>query len=167
MKKLLYLSLAMYVLVLASGCQSNDEKDIKGVPITSTSCNAIKSSDSLTLPSDQSCVFYAYDPIHKTLALIHKNAGFNCCPGKIYYTADITNNTISIEESESTSGCNCNCLYDLDIELQNILPVSYTLKIIEPYRENQEELLFEIDLLDEIQGSYCVTRNNYPWGITN
>jgi hypothetical protein len=38
-------------------------------------------------------------------------------------------------------------------------------KFIEAYCGEQEKLEFPIDLPALEQGSYCVTKTNYPWGI--
>jgi hypothetical protein len=40
----------------------------------------------------------------------------------------------------------------------------YRIKFIEPYSGEQEKLFFEIDFTNENTGSYCVSRNQYPWG---
>jgi hypothetical protein len=55
-------------------------------------------------------------------------------------------------------------LFDLDIEVNGIESKEYFVKIIEPYSGEQDKLYFGIDLGANINGSYCVTRNSYPWG---
>ncbi|MCB2219354.1 MAG: hypothetical protein KQI35_03090 [Bacteroidetes bacterium] len=167
MKKLKLSGLFFLLVIVFIGCKSDDEPVINGIPITNTSCNAYKSSpDTLSIPSDQSCVYYSYDVLTQRLTLHHKNAGFNCCPGTIYYNPAISDSLIIISEFETDALCDCNCLYDLGMIVQNIEPGIYTLKFIEPYRGDQQELIFEVDLTTNLQGIYCVTRNNYPWRIT-
>ncbi|MFA5420089.1 MAG: hypothetical protein WC341_16675, partial [Bacteroidales bacterium] len=59
--------------------------------------------------------------------------------------------------------CKCNCLYDLDIEINGIDAKIYQVEFIEPYSDEQEKIIFELDLTMEKEGSYCVTRKQYPW----
>ncbi len=74
------------------------------------------------------------------------------------------NNIITIEENETESLCNCLCLFDLDFEIHNIQPGVYTIKIVEPYLYEGEDILeFAVDLSAATSGSFCVNRYLYPW----
>ena len=115
-------------------------------------------------PPDQDCIEYQYDGSN-VLLLKHINAGFNCCPE---ITTDITieDNVITIEEIELSGDCDCLCLFDLDYEIRNLQPGEYTIRVIEPYVPEGEEILeFTVDLVSSPSGSYCVYRDFYPWGI--
>jgi hypothetical protein len=125
------------------------------------------SPDSIT--SDQDCLEYQYDG-EGTFLLNHINAGFNCCPSNL--TADITiqDNVISITEYEhfdTTGPCYCLCLFDVNYQIDNLPPGEYTIEVIELYlEEGDEPLEFTVDLpAFPYSGSYCVTRDHYPWGF--
>ena len=96
---------------------------------------------------------------------MHVNTGFNCCPQGFYCNLSLKNDTIIIEEFENSSLCDCNCLYDLNIEVKGVGAKKNQFKFIEAYCGEQEKLEFPIDLPALEQGSYCVTKTNYPWGI--
>jgi len=112
---------------------------------------------------NQDCVEYQYygDSI---LEIQHINAGFNCCPGEIVADIDFSGNVIVIRENETESGCFCLCLFDVNYEIEGLMPGIYTIKFIEPYTNAQDEKLeFTVDLSRATSGTYCVYRNHYPW----
>lgn len=118
---------------------------------------------SLFHAQNQDCVEYQYygDGV---LELHHINAGFNCCPGKIAARIDMDDNVIVIEESETEQGCFCLCLFDVHYKIEGLMPGKYTIKIIEPYINDQDEKLeFTLNLSRAISGAYCVYRSHYPW----
>ncbi|NLF43847.1 MAG: hypothetical protein GX587_14230 [Bacteroidales bacterium] len=119
----------------------------------------------LEIGSDSSCIYYNYNEEEKTLSIKHINAGFNCCPKKIYFDFSIENDTIFISEKEKESGCDCICLYDLDYSITDIAKQSYCLYFKEPYCDDQAKHIFSINLNENISGSHCVERTYYPWGI--
>lgn len=161
------LSMLLLMLMFALfACKSEDEPAINGIPIPGATCNSYKNSpDTLSIPGNQSCVYYQYDPATKQLTLNHINAGFNCCPGTVYYNPTIGDSLITIHEFETSGLCDCSCLYDLNMILPNIEAQSFTVKFMEPYQHGQAELIFAIDLENDVEGYYCVSRDNYPWGI--
>jgi len=57
----------------------------------------------------------------------HVNSLFNCEPGEITVTFDISETTITIDENESSSLANCICPYDLDFKIGPLLYGNYTL----------------------------------------
>jgi hypothetical protein len=98
--------------------------------------------------------------------LKHINAGFNCCPGDITAEIEFKGNLIIITESEQEQGCHCLCLFDLDYEVTNLSPGRYTIRVAEPYvEENDQVLEFTLELFSATSGNYCLERNNYPWII--
>ena len=131
-----------------------------------TDCKSNKSAEiNQTVTNSQSCIEYSFDQGAKKLSLKHINAGFNCCPGKISFLVSYRNDTIIIQELEEKSLCNCNCIFDLDMVVNGVESGKYQLRVIEPYAENQAKLSFELDLQNRKQGSWCVTRTQYPWGL--
>ena len=141
---------------------SNIEQSITGKVVHSTGC---KTSKSLIIENNQSCLQYVYDEVSRTLHLTHVNAGFNCCPGDISCDINMENFIISITEKEEAPMCNCNCLFDIEIDIYQVNKAEYTIKLVEPYIGDQEILEFDIDLNNYISGEFCVERNSYPWGV--
>jgi hypothetical protein len=138
-------------LLEANGCKQNspqkDNNHMSGV---------------LTAGVDD-CINYSYDG-ESTLTFRHINAGFNCCPGEITAVIDFNGNLITITEIEEKHDCHCLCLFDLDYEVINLRPGRYTIRIIEPYvEENHQALVFTVDLSSALSGNFCLTRNHYPW----
>ncbi len=165
MKKAIILSLfGLIVIFFLSSC-TDDNKDIPQKPITikSYSDNVCKKFNTKsTVTPDKTCVVYSYN--NGTLNMQHINAGFNCDPGALSATVKLENDTIVIREREVQSGVKCLCLFDLDIELSNVLPQVYTIKFVEPYASKEHPLIFKVDLNKSPEDAYCVTRKNYPWG---
>ena len=150
------------------GCETvnEDKPDITGQLTSFSDCKYQKAGEITAEIADSlSCVKYIYNINDKRLLLTHINAGFNCCPENIYCSISIKNDTITIQQYEESALCDCNCLYDLDIEIKGVIAQEYHIKFIEPYLQNQEEIIFSINLDISNEGSYCVTRIHYPWGI--
>jgi len=172
MKKIIYslLTCSLIVLVILS-CEKNDDYDkqliISGQLISNTTCkNDLKSrSQIVETPDSLSCVNYSFDKENNKLTIRHINAGFNCCPDSLYCKIELKGDTILIQEFEKVADCRCNCLYDLDFEISGVDLKKYQLKFIEPYVAEQDKLVFEIDLNSDQNGTYCVIRKLYPWGI--
>jgi len=62
------------------------------------------------------------------LLVNHINAMFNCEPGQITVTIEISSNEISMEEDESSSLADCICPYDIDYKLGPLQYGTYILK---------------------------------------
>jgi len=135
-----------------------------GVLISHTDCHSEESgSAAYKVPTDMSCVDWRYSG--DVLRLKHINAAFNCCPGDITAEISIADGTITIIEREEQSMCDCSCLYDLEYEIRNLEPRSYTIRFVEPYvRPEDERLEFSVDLADLPAGMHCAWRERYPWG---
>ncbi|MEE9444014.1 MAG: FG-GAP-like repeat-containing protein [candidate division Zixibacteria bacterium] len=115
-------------------------------------------------PTNLDCIEYQYDGI-STLSLSHINAGFNCCPEEMIININVENNIITIDETGVEGICSCNCLFDLDYEIRNLPQGEYTIIVSERFTFPEEELLeFTVNLSSSPMGSFCVTRNYYPWG---
>jgi hypothetical protein len=129
-------------------------------------CIYLKSPKVTTeIPESQSCIEFAFDRDSRKLMIKHIHAAFNCCPESLWCTVTYRNDTIIIQEFEKNMGCKCNCLYDLDLELLGIDQGKYKLILIEPYLGTQQSLVGTIDLWNQYQGSFCVSRNIYPWKV--
>ena len=64
------------------------------------------------------------------LQINHVNAWFNCEPGKIIVTAELTNNTIVVDEYEETGLVNCICPYDLSYQIGPLNYGRYVIRIL-------------------------------------
>ena len=132
-----------------------------------TSCKGTSDATSRgDTPTAQDCIVYSYDG-HSVLTLKHVNAGFNCCPDSLLAAFRISLGQIIIDESEdlASGGCHCLCLYDLDYRITGLSPGYYNIRVNQPYlRSGSEVLDFGVNLSTAKSGTFCVTRNFYPWG---
>jgi len=160
---LFLLLLFIFSLILA-GCET--EKQQVTVTLTDhTGCKGLKSATEDDIPNTQSCISWSYDSSSGTLSLTHINAGFNCCPGELSCSIEITGDTLVIKEKEESALCDCDCLYDLYIDVNDLDEQAYIISIVEPYCGDQQKLIFEADLAAEPEGSFCASRTQYPWGM--
>jgi len=159
---------ALCLAVLAASCVSPGGPDPVGRLVSRTGCKSFGTPDpgaAAAPTSSEECVEYDYDG-RTVLKLKHVNAGFNCCPGTISATIDVSNGVILIKEKESSSLCDCDCLYDLDYEIAALVPGTYRISVVGPYQpEGDPPLEFLVDLAHASSGSYCVERTRYPWGF--
>ena len=124
----------------------------------------VTASDSI--PPDKDCIEYQYDG-ENVFSIKHINAGFNCCADEIRAIVNIQDSIITIEEREyfSVGPCHCLCLFDLDYAIGGASPGEYTIRFIEPYLPEGDQVLESIiDLSSSTSGSHCVDRSAYPWG---
>jgi hypothetical protein len=154
---------------LAASCTdetTSESKDLQlSVQLKSDSgCKHLKSS-AINTSASESCLEYSFNQETEKLTLKHINAGFNCCPESLWCTVVYRNDSIIVQEHEKHMGCKCNCLYDLDIEINGVEAGSYKFRLLEPYLGTQMPLTFTFDLKTKPQGSFCVSRSNYPWGM--
>ena len=157
-------SLLIIVAILFFGCDAeNPVGNLTGSLVDHSEC-LLKTTENTQVPSSQSCVSFTY--ANQTLFLTHYNAGFNCCPGTLAASFNLQNDTLYVLESESEPLCDCNCLYDLEMEVNQLNPGTYILKMVEPYISDPSEVLvFSFNLNDSTSGTFCVDRNNYPWNL--
>ncbi|MCP4568847.1 MAG: hypothetical protein GY841_14815 [FCB group bacterium] len=139
-----------------------------GEVIGHTGCKEFSSRTTQSVIADSlDCIEFSYDG-QSVLSLKHINAGMNCCIFEAVADIDITDQIITITESEvfdSLGPCYCLCLFDIDMEINNLQPDTYTVIINELNLLGEDERLeFVIDLtLSPSSGSYCVKRFHYPW----
>jgi hypothetical protein len=172
MKRAFYSFCIILILaLLLPGCKKEHEagiqSDVSGRLVSHTGCKNFsrEKKESPVTPDSLSCIDYSYDPLSHTLELKHINAGFNCCPDSLFCNISFINDTLIIQEFEKEALCRCNCLYDLNITLLGVSPQNYQVKFVEPYTGSQEKILFEVNLNQQTDGTFCVTRKKYPWGI--
>ncbi|HNW97699.1 MAG TPA: hypothetical protein PKK00_04720 [Bacteroidales bacterium] len=147
-------------------CKKKRKLTITGQVIKYTKCKSEYDSGytPVITPDSLSCIDYAYDESNKKLSIKHINAGFNCCPDSLYCNVSASKDTIIIQEFQKKNGCKCNCLYDLDIVLNGVQAEKYIIKFVEPFANDQEKLMFKLDLTKENQGLFTAIRKKYPWG---
>ena len=160
------IAIVMIVCVLGCGLIDESESDPQVVITSISDCKQppygkyADSGDSLT--PDRDCIRYRYSA-PGVLLIDHYNAGFNCCT-KVDTEYELKGDTITITEVELEAECDCLCLYDLSYQISDIDSISYLIRVIEPYVNDQQEILeFNVDLNGETDGFYYVTRNFYPW----
>ncbi len=170
-KKIGSLLLALSLLIIFS-CKQ-DGNIIPSLPVASLEshhgCKSFleemgaNSLGSLFHDQNQDCIEYQYYG-DSVLEIHHINAAFNCCPGEIVANIEINDNVIVIKEDETESSCLCLCLFDLDYRIEGLMPGEYTIRIIGLYTDEQDEKLeFTLDLSHATSGTYCVSRDHYPW----
>jgi hypothetical protein len=161
-------TISILFAAIISACETiAPQTDFSGKLISHTDCKSGELSVVESVTTDTlSCIEYEFESEDNSLHLKHVNSGFNCCPGELYTAIKLQNDTIIVEESEREPGCKCNCLFDIEMELKGVNAQVYHIKIIEPYAGEQEKLNFTLDLTKTKEGSFCVTRKNYPWGMT-
>lgn len=168
--KLSYMIMALTLGLLLYQCEKEKQTEtlLSGKLLDYSDCKDFTKSatNAVTIADTLSCMQYQYDVEKRLLKVKHVNTGFNCCPGELYCSFSMISDTIVIKESEKSPMCNCNCLFDLDIEIAGVDARKYQLKVVEPYAVEMEKLLFEINLALEPEGSFCVTRKTYPWGVS-
>jgi hypothetical protein len=166
MKTHLFILLFLAVTVMYSGCRKEQppEKPLHSWIVKHSDCKAFPPDSAIEL-SNKSCVEYIYNDSEKELFLRHLSAGFNCCPGNLYYVAEYSGDTLVIQAFESEAGCFCLCLYDLDIRVTGVDKYTTYIKIIEPYSHDQDKLYFKVNFSVESMGEYCADRTQYPWGV--
>lgn len=155
---LIFISLALFF-----ACEDEPIEIPQGKVTKYGECKTFTGFYKSSFSKSESCIIYSYDGIGK-LSLKHINAGFNCCPNGIYTTINLTGNKLVINEKENAEDCRCLCLYDIEMEVNNILPGNYTIIVIEPYAEYGPPFEFDANLNNAITDSICLGRNYYPWG---
>lgn len=108
----------------------------------------------------QTCVEFVYDS-EGTLHLNHVNMTANCCADDFTVDIDIENGVVTITEEEifQTSPCYCICQYDIEMEITDLPPGTYTISIIEPYQyPDSPALEFGINLTMPMSGQFCINR---------
>ncbi len=160
-----------YTLILALACSSflfyscNDDtvstQPLFTYSISHTDCKSTIMEDT----SGLDCLEYEYDGSN-VLTIHHINAGFNCCPDDFDAVISMSGNSIIIDETRIEGNCDCNCLFDMTYTIKGVKPGKYTISFSEPLVYSKDSVLvYTADLAKEPNGSLCVVRDHYPWGI--
>lgn len=168
MKRILYLLPASLIIaVLIFSC---DKLKIGDQEITSTIRNQPHCKNHVStkafdgkINNSMSAIEYSYNAKKMVLSIKHINAGFNCCPGVLSCPVTVGKNSIQITETESEQGCKCLCLYDLIYEITGVPEGKYQIEIKEPYLDDQEAHVFDVNLAESPTGQHIVNRTKYPW----
>lgn len=171
-QKIVFVLIVLAAIFFIDACEKEKEEKsglvFSGELTSHTGCKSFKTTGVLSdIPDTLTCVNYTFDALTNKLVIKHINAGFNCCPDILYCIITLNSDTIIIQENEKEALCNCNCLFDLDMEITGVETSKYQVRFIEPYAGDQEELQFEMDLTKHPDGSVCVVRKQYPWGVFN
>jgi hypothetical protein len=110
--------------------------------------------------NNQTCVEFVYDSAG-TLYLKHTDMTANCCADRFSVDINIENGVVTIVEEEIflISPCHCVCQYDIEMEITDLTPGTYTISIVEPYQYPGAPLLeFSLNLTVPISGQFCINR---------
>ena len=115
-------AISIFVAAFISACESvTPQLEFSGKLISRTDCKSGELSVVESVTTDTlSCIEYEFESGDNSLHLKHVNSGFNCCPGEIFSSFKLNNDTIIVTESEREPGCKCNCLFDLEMEIKGI-----------------------------------------------
>lgn len=166
--RIVIISLFFIALMLPAGCNKKSspaENDIQIQLQNMSDCkDDFLSKGAEDVPNDQDCIEYVYTAGGR-LQLRHINAGFNCCP-VLEPEIEVSGNVITIREIEVAAECQCQCLFDLDFEITGVTTGVYVISVVEPYtNEGDEKLEFEVNLMENPVGTFCVSRDHYPWNM--
>jgi hypothetical protein len=140
-------------------------------PTPSPSGSLVKSSacklgeEGAGASTDEECLLYQYDGA-STLTVQHVNAPFNCCP-VMGVEVTFEGDQITIVESETfdEGPCRCLCLFDLEIQIRDLPPGVYAIKVLDVYgKVDGPSLEIVADLISGTSGEHCEPRTEYPWG---
>lgn len=170
MKRFFYFIPAVLVSAAAFFACDNfktDDKEVTSIVLNQPHCknHITKAGDDNKITNNMSVIQYSYDIKRSILTIKHINAGFNCCPGRLSTSVDISKNKIVITEKENEQGCKCLCLYDLEYAITGVPLDKYKVEIKEPYLGEQDPHIFDIDLSVSTTGQHIVMRTEYPWEI--
>jgi hypothetical protein len=170
MKTPIYLVAITFIFIIfIPGCEQEHDTPLtlSGSLVNNSGCKSGSKSTyaPFSTPNTLSCVYYSFDNLDNKLTIKHINAGFNCCPESLYCNILLSGDTIIVSEHEAKAQCYCDCLYDLDLVINGVVSREYQIKFIEPYAGEQAKMDFKVDLTKEKNGSFCVTRKSYPWGM--
>lgn len=108
---------------------------------------------------DRECIRYAWED--GVVRLTHVSGSFNCC-ADIQAEVTVEGTTITVIETETfeSYACPCMCLYDVEIEVRNLIPGAYTISF---GSETRTAITCAAELMPGTDGIYCEPRSDYPW----
>jgi hypothetical protein len=118
--------------------------------------------------ADTSCVTVYKLGIDNSLKIYHTNTAYNCCVEALDAGFAFDEGLVTITGREYPPGglCDCICLYDVAYSIYNLEPGVYTLRFVEPYLpEGQQVLEVTVDMAEDGPWTSCASREGYPWNI--
>ena len=108
---------------------------------------------------DRECLRYAWED--GVVRLTHVSGSFNCC-ADIQAEVTVEGTTITVIETETfeSYACPCMCLYDVEIDVRNLIPGAYTISF---GSETRTAITCAAELMPGTDGIYCEPRSDYPW----
>lgn len=126
---------------------------------------SIEADAVIPFTSNNSDFEYRYDAEAGSLYVRHLNAAFRKGVGNITVRVSLEENIITLVESQSGASSEYLGLYDLEFVISNLPLRVYRVVVIEPYlRKNERPLSFRMDLVESLNGSRSVEREQSPWG---
>jgi hypothetical protein len=123
-------------------------------------------SPSMFSPDSACAVIYNF-PEDDLMRIYHINTAYNCCIDALDADFEFGEGTITITGREHPPGgyCDCICLYDVHYTIYNLDPGMYTIRFVDPYHPDGQEVL-ELEVDASLEGTWtgCVHREGYPWG---
>jgi hypothetical protein len=114
---------------MGAGCEkvSTQPLEDRNMNIVSTNFIGCKEESNSTLVEQ----YIKLEAVGKNqLRIKFINAHLNCCPGEIYSSAYITNETLKINFREATPAkCNCMCYYDVECIIDSLERREYSVEI--------------------------------------
>jgi hypothetical protein len=149
--------------LLFSGCTNETQPTSSSPTIKIVDSSVCLNHVAEIVPNkDKDCFEYEY--LNGILKIKHLNAPFNCCPGEFLADISVENGVITITENSAEDACSCYCIFNLDYEIQGIVPGNYTIRFIEHLQfDGDEPLEAQVSLTPGAKGDYCVLRGHYPW----
>jgi hypothetical protein len=156
--------LGLVMAIAAGSCERQDDPGPLSISVSSDmECKNGSSLKSNDPAPELSCIRYSYDG-DSILVIQHLNAAFNCCPEGFAIDIEVIGDSLIIREDDEKQLCKCNCLYDLEIRVRNLPADQYHIRIVEPYVSAAgNRLIFDLDLKNEPDGEFCVTRAADWW----
>ncbi len=137
------------------GCPPLDPPS--GTLVGTSDCKGEAKGDDELL--DRECIRYAWED--GVVRLTHVSGSFNCC-ADIQAEVTVEGTTITIIETEvfESYACPCMCLYDVELEVRNLIPGAYTISF---GSETKTDITCTAGLMPGTDGIYCEPRSGYPW----
>ncbi|MFC2131868.1 hypothetical protein ACFLSQ_10575 [Bacteroidota bacterium] len=168
MKNFIKITFLTITIIVFYSCNNSDE------PLSSKSnkqtvyanYGECLENEMMIIEGENSVTKIEFSYLGKILNINHLNAGFNCCVDDIKIDVEFKSGQIIITETDINPACDCLCLYNIDYEIKNIPAGTYIIKINESVKpENDDPIIFEVELHEGVQGEESFVRSGYPWGI--
>ncbi len=109
--------LILFLALVIVGCDDKEDRSDEQVVFTGVKDLSHTDCKTTTKGISGKKEYLKLEAEGKYLAIKHINAVFNCCPGELFVTSKVRNDTIFINETEKEAGCKCICPYDLNYKV--------------------------------------------------